>query len=83
MARTKTRTKALYAVTAFFETDRRLTPDEEVFLAAAIAAQITEPVDEDGDDLDIEVELVDSVSVDKVRRVMPIAAAVHDSKSDD
>lgn len=58
--------KKLYVVNAFFRADRKLTSAEEALIEAAIAAQISEPVDEDGEDLDVSIQL-GAVFVEEMR----------------
>jgi len=49
-----------YQITVTFTTDRELTPDEQFLLAGACQVQVEEPVDQEGEDMEVEVTEVNS-----------------------
>lgn len=44
-----------YEITILFETDRPLTEDEQNLISGACEAQVAEPADENGDDMNVNV----------------------------
>ena len=49
-----------YKIVIKFETDRPLTPEEQFQIVGACEVQVEEPVDGNGDDLDVRVGAVSS-----------------------
>lgn len=46
-----------YEIKIVFETDRELTEDEKNLISGACQAQVTEPADENGDDMNVNVNV--------------------------
>lgn len=49
-----------YQITVTFTTDRELTSEEQFLLAGACQVQVEEPVDQEGEDMEVEVTEVNS-----------------------
>ena len=47
-----------YTIHITFETDRELTPEEQFGIVGACQVQVEEPVDNEGEDMDVEVREV-------------------------
>lgn len=54
-----------YEIKIVFESDRELDPEEIAMIEGACLAQVSEPVDENGDDMDVNV-LVNNSSNRKI-----------------
>lgn len=53
-----------YQITIRFSTNRPLSQDELDLILAACEAQVEEPVDASGDDMDVDVRIIDSDILD-------------------
>lgn len=49
-----------YQIVINFSTDRELTPEEQFQIVAACQVQVEEPVDAEGDDMEVDVTNVNS-----------------------
>lgn len=49
-----------YQITINFETDRELTPEEQFAIVGFAQVQVEEPVDSEGEDLDVQVSNVNA-----------------------
>lgn len=49
-----------YQITISFTTDRELTPDEQFGIVGACQVQVEEPVDNEGEDMDVDVTEVNA-----------------------
>lgn len=47
-----------YSITIVFSTDRPLTPEEQDQISMAVAVQVEDPLDEEGDSLDVDVSVM-------------------------
>jgi len=49
-----------YQIVINFATDRELTPEEQFQIVASCQVQVEEPVDAEGDDMDVEIVEINS-----------------------
>lgn len=49
-----------YQIVIKFKTDRELTPEEQFQIVASCQVQVEEPVDAEGDDMDVDVSDINS-----------------------
>jgi hypothetical protein len=64
-----------------FDTDRELTEDELENIKAQTVAQIEEPVDENGDEVEYSTEIIGAVHIDRVVTEEDKARAKREAKS--